>query len=76
MKITVDGITYDTSTSTLDKKFTFGAPGDDAGYEETLYITANGRYFIYTNGGRLSKYTKESITPIPREEVLHWLMSH
>lgn len=73
---TVDGITYDTQTATMDKKFTSGAPGDAAGYEETLYITAGGRYFIYTNGGAQSRYPREDITPINRENVREWLMSH
>lgn len=76
MKKTVNGLTYDTTQATLDKKFTFGAPGDEHGYEETLYITLDGRYFIYTNGGALSKYTREDITPIEREHVKDWVMSH
>ena len=32
----VDDVIYDTNRSTMDKKFTCGAPGDDTGYEETL----------------------------------------
>lgn len=76
MKKTIDGITYDTQSSTVDKKFTYGAPGDATGFEETLYITADGKYFIYTNGGTRSKYTHEDITPIEREQVRDWMMSH
>lgn len=76
MRKTVDGATYDTQNATLDKKFTFGAPGDATGYEETLYITFDGRYFIYTNGGAHSKYTHEDITPIEREQVKDWVLSH
>ncbi len=76
MKKTVDGITYDTQSAALDKKFTFGAPGDATGYEETLYITCDGKYFIYTNGGAQSKYTHEDITPIAREQVKDWVLSH
>ncbi|MCM1438601.1 MAG: hypothetical protein NC131_05250 [Roseburia sp.] len=72
----IDGAVYDTQSSTMDKKFTYGAPGDAAGYEETLYITFDGRYFIYTNGGARSKYPHEDITPIAREEVRGWIMSH
>lgn len=72
----VDGATYDTQRSTIDKKFTFGIPGEPTGYEETLYITPDGRYFIYTNGGIRSRYSHEDITPIPREQVVDWLMSH
>lgn len=76
MQKEIDGVTYDTSRATLDKKFTFGAPGDPAGYEETLYITLDGKYFIYTNGGTLSRYPKENITPIEREGVKDWMLSH
>ena len=44
---------YDTETATLVKKFTSGTYGDPAGYEETLYQTPEGLYFIYANGGEL-----------------------
>lgn len=73
---TVDGITYDTQTATIDKKFTSGAPGDPMGYEETLYIADGEIYFIYTNGGAQSRYPREDITPINRENVKEWLLSH
>lgn len=76
MRKDIDGVTYDTSRATLDKKFTFGAPGDPAGYEETLYITAGGKYFIYTNGGSMSRYPNENIAPIEREKVKDWMLSH
>lgn len=73
---TVGDCTYDTNNATMDKKFTFGAPGDETGYEETLYITFEGKYFIYTNGGAKSRYTCEDITPIAREQVKDWILSH
>lgn len=72
----IDGVIYDTVNSMIDKKFTYGVPGDPTGYEETLYITIDGRYFVYTNGGISSKYPKESIIPIAREEVKNWMLSH
>ena len=71
----INNILYDTSTSTVDKKFTFGKPGDPDGYEETLYITNEGKYFIYTYGGHLSKYPNENIVPIEREDVKNWMLS-
>ncbi len=76
MKKTIDGAEYDTQSAMLDKKFTFGVPGDAHGYEETLYITPDGRYFIYTNGGVCSRYPHEDITPISREQVKDWILSH
>ena len=72
----IGNILYDTAASTVDKKFTYGKPGDADGYEETLYITGDGKYFIYTNGGSLSKYPYENITPIARVEVKNWMLSH
>ena len=53
---------YDTATATVVKKVTSGYYGDPAGYEETLYVTPDGAYFLYTNGGSESKYTTENIT--------------
>ena len=76
MTVTLNGCTYDTGRATMDKKFTYGVPGDPCGYEETLYITAEGKYFIYTNGGKLSRYPKENIEPIEREQVKNWVLSH
>jgi hypothetical protein len=76
MRKVLGGVVYDTDNSVIDKKFTFGAPGDPCGYEETLYITTNGNYFIYTNGGKSSKYPTEEIFPIEHEHVRDWILSH
>lgn len=76
MRKEIDGVIYDTQTATVDKKFTYGVPGDPHGYEETLYITGDGRYFVYTYGGNRSKYPAENIIPIAREHVKDWMMSH
>ena len=72
----IDDVVYDTATSTVDKKFTYGAYGADSGYEETLYITQSGKYFIYTYGGKDSKYPTENIVPIEHSKVREWIMSH
>ena len=64
---------YDTETSTIVKKNVFGAFGDPAGYEETLYVTADGCYFLYTNGGEESKYTTEKITRMSKKSADAWL---
>ncbi len=61
MKKVTKTATYDTETATLVKKVTVGAWGDPAGYEETLYVTEEGKYFLYVNGGADSKYAKEDI---------------
>ena len=46
---------YDTQTATLIKKVTVGVYGDPKGYEESLYQTESGHFFLYTNGGAESK---------------------
>ena len=42
---------YDTDTATLVKKVAVGNFGDSTGYEESLYQTPEGLYFVYVNGG-------------------------
>ncbi len=64
---------YDTATSTLVKKVTSGAYGDPAGYEESLYQTESGSYFLYVNGGADSKYAKEDIKRMSAEKAEAWL---
>ena len=47
MKKIICGTEYDTAASTIVKKVTNGYYGDPCGYEETLYVTADGKYFLY-----------------------------
>ena len=64
---------YDTETATLVKKYTNGYFGDPAGYEETLYQTPEGLYFVYTCGGEVlcevPLYATEDI-PLYRKPTL------
>ena len=76
MKRIICNKVYDTQTATLVKKTTFSYYGDPTGYEETLYQNEGGFYFLYTNGGYASKYTKESIKRISKERVKLWLATH
>jgi hypothetical protein len=64
---------YDTDTSTLIKKVTSGFYGASDGWEESLYQTESGNFFLYTNGGANSKYTKEDITRMSAEKKNAWL---
>lgn len=61
MKKTICKKEYDTETATCVKKVTEGFFGDPAGYEKTLYRTADGFYFLYTNGGADSAYKSPEI---------------
>ena len=67
---------YDTETAELVKKVTYGYYGCADGYEETLYKTAGGLYFLYTNGGAESKYTSENITRMSAEKAKAWLANN
>lgn len=73
MQKTICKKVYDTATATVVKKVTFGYYGDPAGYEETLYVTPDGAYFLYTNGGSESKYTVENITRKSKAAAEAWL---
>lgn len=67
---------YDTASSTVVKKVTEGYYGDPAGYEETLYVTPEGFYFLYTNGGADSKYQKEDIKRMSKAAADKWAAEH
>ena len=64
---------YDTETSTLIKKVTCGEFGCPKGYEESLYVTESGNFFLYTNGGAESKYPEENITRMSAATKDAWL---
>lgn len=64
---------YDTEKSVVIKKFTSGSFGDSQGYEETLYQTTEGKYFIYVNGGADSIYPKEDIKRIAKNKTEEWI---
>ena len=67
---------YDTKASTLVKKFTSGQPGDPAGYEESLYQTPDGFYFLYVYGGETSPYPDENILRLAKAKAQDWLDYH
>ena len=64
---------YDTEAASVVKKVTSGEFGDPAGYEETLYVTESGSYFLYVNGGEDSKYKKEDIKRMSAKAAESWL---
>ena len=68
--------TYDTETASVVKKVTCGAYGDPAGYETTLYLTPEGDYFLYTNGGAESPYKAEKITAYSKAKAEEWLKNN
>ncbi len=67
---------YDTETSQIITKVTFGNFGDSDGYEETLYVTQDGAYFLYENGGADSIHPKENIKRMSKKAALEWAEKH
>ena len=67
---------YDTETATLIKKYTCGYFGDPAGYEEILFQTPGGLYFLYVQGGECSPYPQEDILRLAKAKVNEWLDTH
>ena len=76
MQKTICKKVYDTETSVLIKKVTCGNFGDPNGWEESLYQTESGHFFLYTNGGANSKYTKEDIVRMSAEKKNAWLSAN
>lgn len=67
---------YDTETATLVMKNAVGNFGDPAGYEETLYQTPDGYYFLYVCGGAESPYAEEDIQRLAKTKVKAWITEH
>ena len=72
MKKIICKVEYDTESATLVEKKTFGEFGDPAGYEESLYQKADGKYFLYVNGGAESPYAEENIKRMSAKAVAEW----
>lgn len=72
MKKIICKVTYDTEASEQIQKKTFGEFGDPKGYEETLYKTADGKLFLYVNGGEESPYAEEAIKRMSAAKAQEW----
>lgn len=68
-------VEYNTDTANIIKKVSSGMYGDPKGYEETLYQTADGKYFLYTNGGDESIYPEENIKRMSKAKAEEWLQN-
>ena len=73
MKKIICNKVYDTERASLLKKVTYGYFGEEEGYEEILYQTEGKLYFLYVNGGKKSKHTKENIVRLSAERAKVWL---
>ena len=76
MKKTICKVDYDTEASELIGKVTAGSIGDPAGYEECLFKTEGGKFFLYTNGGEASQYPTEDIKRMSAAKADEWLKNN
>ena len=72
MKKVICKIEYDTDASELIQKKVFGVFGDPKGYEESLYKTQDGKFFLYGFGGSESPYPEETIKRLAADKVKAW----
>ena len=72
MKKVICKIEYDTEASEMIQKKAYGVFGDPKGYEETLYKTADGKFFLYCFGVPESPYTEETIKRLAANKVKEW----
>ena len=76
MKKIICKVEYDTEHAELVQKFTEGEFGSAEGYEESLYVTADGKFFLYVNGGAASPYKEENIVRMSKAKAEEWQKSH
>ena len=76
MKKTICKREYDTETAKLLGVMAKGAFGDTDGYEERLYSTPDGYYFVYGIGGADSPYPAEKIKRMSRDAAEEWVKNN
>ena len=76
MKKLINKREYDTETATQVAKATYGNFGDPAGYEEILFQTPEGLYFLFVRGGETSPYPAEDILRLAKTKINGWLETH
>jgi hypothetical protein len=72
MQKTICGKLYDTETATRIKSKSVGTFGDPAGYEEILFMTPEGNYFLYGAGGKDSVYATPKLTRVSKQKAEAW----
>lgn len=76
MKKIISKIEFDTENATLIQAYSCGELGDPAGYEEDLYQTPDGLYFLHVGGGETSPYPAEDIVRLAKTKLKAWLEAH
>lgn len=86
MKKVINGKLYNTESAKRLGYASYSHPGDFCFWEETLYLTKSGNYFIHGEGGPMSKYAKsigqnewsggEHIEPVNEAAAKEWAEEH
>ena len=86
MKKIINGKLYDTSTATLMGSASYSYPGNFSYWREELYRKKTGEFFLYGEGGPMSKYSRkigqnewsggEKIHPLTLREAQKWVEEH
>lgn len=86
MKKVINGSVYDTDTAKKLAEDRFGNQSDFHHWEEALYRTKSGRYFLHGEGGAASKYAVcvgqnewcggEKIIPLDIDAAQRWAEEH
>ena len=86
MKKIISGKKYDTDTAQEVGSCYFSNPGDFHHYSEKLYRKKTGEFFLYGEGGPMSKYAKQielniwsggkAIIPLTYKEATEWGEAH
>lgn len=72
MKKIICKVEYDTEVSETICKKVSGEFGDPKGYEEVLYKTPDGKFFLYGDGGAESPYPEETIKRMSAAKAEEW----
>lgn len=86
MRKVIERRVYDTETALLIAEYWNGLGSDDFGYfEENLYRTKKGSFFLYGSGGPLTQYSQlngnqtwgiSTIIPFSDAEAYDWLETY
>jgi len=87
VKRIIDGKIYNTETATCVAGTSARLPVNDFGwFEESLYVTKNGRWFLAGEGGPMSGYAQSvgqnqwgggaSLWTLTADEAMEWLERH
>lgn len=78
MEKIINGKRYNTETAILVGRWNNNLPHDDFEWcAESLYKKRGGEYFIYGEGGSMTRYSKsKSIVPLSFEQAESWAKRH